>query len=139
MGRVVAKVRLANVIDVALARQGAIRPEEVRRCEVDALADSGASLMCLPEDIVDELGLERFSSQTATLATGERRQLPIVGTARIEIGARMVNQDCVVLPRGARPLIGQLVLQEMDLVIDMKRERLVLGHPDEEFPVIDLL
>jgi clan AA aspartic protease len=134
-----AKVRLANAIDLALAQQGVIKPEEVRRREVDALADSGASLMCLPEDIVAELGLERFSSQTATLATGEHRELAVVGTARIEIGDRIVNQDCVVLPRGAQPLIGQLVLQEMDLVIDLAGERLAPGHPDEKLPVMDLL
>jgi len=139
MGKVIAKVELTNVVDLALAERGVIEPQEVRRCEVEALADSGASLMCLPEDIVERLGLQQFSSKMATLATGEPRSLPIARTVRIQIGDQEADQDCMVLPRGAQPLVGQLVLQEMDLVVDLSRDRLAPGHPDEELPVVDLL
>lgn len=139
MGKVVAKVELANVADLVRAEDGTIQPQDVRRCEVEALADSGASLMCLPEDIVEQLGVKPFGSKRATLATGEERSLPIAGVVHIQIGDREAYQDCVVVPRGAQPLIGQLVLQEMDLVVDLSRDRLAPGHPDEEFPVVDLL
>lgn len=139
MGKVIATVKLANVADLVLAEEGVIEPGAVRRCEVEALADSGASLMCLPEDIVERLGLKHFSSKTATLATGEPRSVPIARTLRIQIGDREADQDCMVLPRGAQPLVGQLVMQEMDLVVDLNRDRLAPGHPDEEFPVVDLL
>jgi clan AA aspartic protease len=139
MGKVIAKVKLANVRDLNLAEEGVIQPHQVRQCEIEALADSGASLMCLPEDVVEQLGLKPFASKMATLATGEARSLPIARTIRIRIGDREADQDCVVLPRGAQPLIGHFVMQEMDLAIDMKRDRLVPAHPDAEYPVIDLL
>jgi len=139
MGKVTATVKLANVADLVLAEEGVIEPGAVRRCEVEALADSGASLMCLPEEIVEELGLKHFSSKTATLATGEQRSLPIARMVHIQIGDREAYQDCAVLPRGAQPLVGQLVMQEMDLVVDLSRDRLAPGHPEEEYPVIDLL
>jgi predicted aspartyl protease len=127
-------VELSNNDDLALARRGVIREEQVRRREVEALADSGATLMSLPEDLVEELGTE-----TATLANGERHRVPIARTLRIRIGGRTVQQDCMVLPRGTQPLVGHWVLQEMDLVMDCRRERLVPRHPEADGPVYDLL
>ena len=139
MGKVTVKVKLENVVDVALAERGIIDAREVRRCEVDALADSGASFMCLPEEIVAQLGLEVFGTETARLATGERHEVPLARTLRIRIGERVADQDCMVLPPGTQPLVGQWVLQEMDLVVDSRRERLVPGHSDADGPVYDLL
>ncbi|MGD8240542.1 MAG: aspartyl protease family protein [Armatimonadota bacterium] len=139
MGRVVVKVRIANVADLVLAQHGVVEDDQVRRRELEALADSGATLMCLPEDMAEELGLEVFRTETARLAKGERHKVPIARTLRIEIGDRTVDQDCMLLPRGTQPLVGHWVLQEMDLVIDCRRERLVPAHPEAGGPVYDLL
>ncbi len=139
MGKVIVKVKLENGADLVRAGDGTIAPEQVRRCEIDALADTGASMMCLPEEVVEQLGLEVYETRPVRLATGVRHNAHLARTLHIEIGDRALDQNCVVLPRGTQALIGQLVLQGMDLVVDCSEDRLAPGHPEADGPVYDLL
>lgn len=139
MGKAIVKVKLENGADLVRAGDGTIAPEEVRRCEVDALADTGASMMCLPEEVVEQLGLEVYETRPVRLANGERHNADLARPLHIRIGDRGVDQNCVVLPRGTEALIGQVVLEAMDLVVNCSEQRLVPGHPDADGPVYDLL
>jgi hypothetical protein len=49
MGLVHAEIELVNAGDLEVARRGFIKSEEVRRMTVNALADSGAYMMVVPE------------------------------------------------------------------------------------------
>lgn len=57
MGKVIEKIKLTNDLDLEMSRLGYISPDEVRRCEVDALIDTGSTLLALPKEVVEELGL----------------------------------------------------------------------------------
>jgi predicted aspartyl protease len=51
------KAKLWNFADEIKAREGLIKPEEIRVTEIDASIDTGATMLSLPGEIVKELGL----------------------------------------------------------------------------------
>ena len=136
MGEIVVDIELENVEDRGLARSGHLRDADVRRTTLPAIADTGAMMLALPEDVVSQLGLERIGSIAATYADGRRDELPIAGTLAVRIGDRSMRADCVVLPQGADALIGQVVMERLDLVADCVAQTL---HPRPESPDLPLM
>jgi predicted aspartyl protease len=118
MGEVRVKARLTNAVDEALARRGAIKPEAVRRYEADALVDTGAVRSVVPPHVADRLGLA---------LRGQRVAEPLI----IEIEGRDTLEEALVL--GDEVIIGQTVLEKLDLLVDCAARRVVPNpaHPDQ--------
>jgi predicted aspartyl protease len=53
MGKVKAKMK--NFIDEELAIRGLLEPEEAREVEKEVLVDTGATMLTVPEEVVEEL------------------------------------------------------------------------------------
>ena len=111
------KVELVNTTDLEDLRRGFISADAVRKVTVDALVDTGAVTMVIPEDVAQALGLSVIQVHTVTLADGSKRDLPTVGL-RIEILGRQMPCAAYVTPAGTTPLIGQIPLEYLDLVVD---------------------
>jgi clan AA aspartic protease len=131
MGKVMAKVKLTNQFDLMSARQGTLRPDQVRTLEVEGLVDTGATLLVIPEELAAFLGLPDVGKRPIKLADGRIRNFPVVGDLRIEILGRDMSTDAVVMPIGTT-LIGQVVLETLDLVVDPKSRDVLVNpaHPD---------
>ena len=129
MGEIVVEIELENAGDFDRFEAGELRDADVRRVAIPAVADTGAMMLALPEDVVDRLGIRRRGSIDATYADGRRDELPVAGALIVWIGDRSMAADCVVLPRGADALIGQLVLEGLDLIADPLNRTL---HPRPE-------
>ena len=132
MGKVMAKIRLQNVVDVANALSGHLRPDQVRSLEVRGLVDTGATLLVIPEEIAAFLGLPEIGRRPIKLADGRIPSFPVVGGLFIEILGRQMTCDAVVMPIGTTILIGQIVLEALDLVVDPKSRDVFVNpdHPD---------
>jgi clan AA aspartic protease len=133
------RIRLTNSTDLTNAQRGLIPPEQVRTETVEALVDTGAMMLALPSDLVERLGLPVRDTRTAKLADGTIIEVPCVGDILIEILGRQQNCGAIVLPTGTTPLIGQLQLEELNLIVDAKNQevRVDPAHPDTQ--IIDLL
>ena len=131
MGEIIVNIDLENVEDRGLARSGYLPEADIRRATIPAVADTGAIMLALPEDVVRRLGLERVDSIAATYADGRRDELPVAGTLIVRIGDRSMRADCIVLPQGVDALVGQLVMERLDLVADCVARTL---HPRPESP-----
>jgi predicted aspartyl protease len=59
MGRITIPIKVENAVDFTLALQGQLSAEEVRSVELEALVDTGASLLCLPKSVIEALGLNK--------------------------------------------------------------------------------
>ena len=129
VGEIVVEIELENSGDLDRVEAGELREADVRRVAIPAVADTGAMMLALPEDVVDRLGIRRRGSIDATYADGRRDELPVAGALIVWIGDRSMAADCVVLPRGADALIGQLVLEGLDLIADPLNRTL---HPRPE-------
>lgn len=124
VGAIIVNIELENSEDLGLARRGHLRDADVRRAVVSAVADTGAIMLALPEDVVDQLGIERLGSIATTYADGRRGQLPIAGSLIVRIDDRWMSTECIVLPRGAEALVGQLIMGRLDLIADCVNQTL---------------
>jgi hypothetical protein len=71
MGRVLTEATIENLKDLYAAELKMIPPEQVRRVTVeDVLADSGATMLSLPTQIIRQLGLAKTGRRRVTSSMG---------------------------------------------------------------------
>lgn len=137
--RVVTRMKLVNSGDLRLARDGFLPPEEVRSVELDALVDTGATDLVLPADVVASLGLPEIDRREIRLADGSVRVVSKVSDLRVEILGRRMGSDAYVMPAGSTPLIGQIQLEDLDLVVDPRSRELKVNPESPDMARGDLL
>ncbi len=118
MGEIIVEIELENREDRYDALRGRIDENSVRRETIRAVADTGAVMLALPEDLVERLGVPMVDTITTTYADGRRGELPVSDTLTIRIGDRRMGTECIVVPEGAEALVGQLVMERLDLIPD---------------------
>jgi clan AA aspartic protease len=91
------------------------RLPDLEPIEVDALADSGALFLCIPEALCERLQLEKVSDQRVALADGSTRTVPYVGPIEMRFKNRVGFTGALVL--GQEVLVGAIPMEELDLVI----------------------
>jgi len=119
-----------NESDEVLKRRGII--DDVRKVEVEALVDTGAVMMLIPQDIKEHLGLEDKGKAIVVLADDRKIELPKAGTVRVEVAGRSFPTDCLVGPPGCEVLVGHLILEALDLVLDSVRGK-AIPRPESPF------
>lgn len=131
MGEVRVKAKLTNAGDESLVRRGMLKPEQVRTCEADALVDTGAVRTVLPPEVVSRLGLGVRGQLVAEYADGRKEAVSLTEPLFIELAGRDTVDEAIVL--GDEVLIGQTVLEKLDLFVDCQGRRLVPNpaHPDQ--------
>lgn len=128
MGEVRVKVKLANVADTNAAAEGTLAQDRVRTVEADALVDTGAVRSCVPAALLSRLGIKAYKQVNVELADGRKTSAGMAEGVRFEIMDRSSSDDAFVL--GDEVLIGQTVLEKMDLLVDCTRQRVVPAHPE---------
>ena len=128
MGRVLTEATLENLEDLWAVKRGLLPPEQVRRIQVlDALVDTGATLLSLPTRLVQQLGLSKTSSKHVISSIGVA-EAGIYDAVRLTIQGRTCTMDVMEVPDSVPVLIGQLPLEHLDLVVDL-RSRSLIGNP----------
>ena len=131
MGKVVTKAWLRNNQDLTRLADGRIVVDQVRQQEQELIVDTGARAVGLPLSIIEQLGLPATRKVTVTLSDGSRQERQLYGELRVQVGDRDDVFSCVAKPEGAPLLLGQLVLEALDLVVDCGQQRLI---PNPEAP-----
>jgi clan AA aspartic protease len=126
LGKVVEKVRFTNSFD----------PE--RSVEVEAVVDSGATMVVLPKSLVKMLGLKKVEDVKVKYADGSVKEKEVYGVVRVELMGRVGNFDVLAEEEGAQPLIGQIVLERLDLIIEPSTRRLTPNPRSPEMPMIEV-
>jgi clan AA aspartic protease len=122
MGIIYAPLKLTNLIN----RQAV---------EVNALVDTGATFMCVTEEIALQLGFDttEVSQQTVTFADGRQRKVPKIAPVEIAFANRSYVTEAVVL--GDEPLMGVIPLEAMDLIINPQQQMLMVNPRHPNYPV----
>ena len=130
MGEVRVRARLTNTVDAVLARRGMLPPDQVRTYEADALVDTGAARTVLPADVVARLGLATHAQYVVQYADGRTEAVNLTEPVDVELLGRTTLEDALVL--GDEVLIGQTVLEKLDLLVDCQGRRVIPNpaHPD---------
>ena len=106
MGEIVVEIELENPVDRQLAEAGSFAEEAVRRESVRAVADTGAAMLPLPDEVVGRLGTPIRRTMATTYADGRCRELPVARPLTFRIGDRDMLTDCIVVPGQAEALVG---------------------------------
>jgi predicted aspartyl protease len=129
MGRVTTAVTIENLEDVWAANRGLCALEDVRRVEVvDALVDTGGTLLALPTRLIRQLGLSKKSTKRVKSTTGGC-EVDVYGTVRLTIQGRECPTDAMEVPDDVPVLIGQIPLEYLDFVVEPRNQRLI-GNPE---------
>ena len=95
MGKVLTTVTITNRADQILAKGGYLAVDKVRSVTLnDVLADTGATLLGLPAEIVAELGLELLREADVTTAAGPRT-MRIFRDVFLSLYGREGSFDCL--------------------------------------------
>lgn len=80
------------------------------------MADSGGVTPALPDAVDGRLGIPIRRTVATTYADGRLGDLRVAGALTIRIGNRKMSTDCIVAPEQAEQLVGQLVLEQLNLI-----------------------
>jgi len=129
MGKVVVTAIIENVLDVYNAELGLLPADQVRRIEVpDAVIDTGATTLLLPKRMIAALGLKPLRTRHSR-GLGGNFLLRVFGTARLTIQGRDCALDVGEIGDEYPVLVGQIPLEALDWVVDIKGQRLI-GNPE---------
>ena len=121
MGRIVTKIKIENLGEILLAERGLYPADQVKSIELDALVDTGATLICLTPKDIERLGLSLLTTRMAITANGTV-ECRIFQGARLTILGRTCTTDVMEVPEGTPALIGYIPLENLDLVVDPKQQ-----------------
>jgi len=128
MGRVLTEATIENLRDLWAADQGLIPPDQVRRVTVtDALADTGATMLSLPTRFIRQVGLTKTGRRRVNSSLG-MGEADVYDAVRLTIQGRDCPLDVMEVPDSVPVLIGQIVLERLDFVVDPQGRRLI-GNP----------
>ena len=129
MGEIRASVTLENRDDRGAVYLGLRVEADVRRTTVEGVVDTGAVSLVIPEEIATELGLRHWGTRTVVYADERRDERPVTDVT-IEIGNLATRTEAIVGPAGSEVLIGQVLLEMLDLIADCRNRTLTPRHPE---------
>ena len=132
MGKVVAKIKLTNYLDLELKRLK-LRREKPRAVQTDALVDTGATRLYLKRSVIKALGLRKEGEVVSKTTNGTRRR-SVYQAARLEVMGRYGAFEVVGIDDDVPNLLGQIPLEYLDLVVDPKGQKLIPNpeHGDKQ-------
>ena len=133
MGLTYAEIELISGDDLVLARRGYIEPENVKKITVNALVDSGAYMLAINESIKLQLDLPKLEEQIAELADGSQLKLEIVGPVEVRFENRSTTCRAMVLSGDTEVLLGAIPVEDMDVLIDPRQQRLIVNPASPYF------
>jgi len=131
MGRFSIDVELANYEDLARAKAGDIAPDLVRRVTLRGVVDTGATRLVIPEATAKRLGVEQAGQASVRYADGRSSQRAMVGGIQLTCLGRSSVFNAVVEPDRDSALIGAIVLEDLDFVVDCSRQTLTPRDPKQ--------
>ena len=132
MGMVYAEITLKSVMDEGYARGGFIKPEDIRTAEVTAVVDTGSMNLVITEELRQKLGLAVIGEKTALVANGQRVSCKITDAVEVRWKNRSIILQAMVIPGAQKVLLGAIVLEGMDLMVNPVTQELVGVHGEEE-------
>ena len=135
MGFTYADIELISADDLALSRRGFLPEGEIKRMRVTALVDSGAFMLVINEHIKQQLDLPVLEERMVQLADESEVRAEIVGPVEIRFENRATTVRAVMLPGSVEPLLGVIAMEDMDVVIDPKQQRLIVNPENPNIPL----
>ncbi len=115
--------------EVELANPG--KPE-LKPLVVEALVDTGAMTICIPEHVAVQLALKEIETREVTTADEKSHVVPYVGPIQIRFQNRTCFTGALVI--GDTVLLGAVPMEDMDLVVSPSRETITVNPKSPNIP-----
>ncbi|MCC6290066.1 hypothetical protein DC498_10395 [Terrimonas sp.] len=132
MGLVYAEIELINGDDLAMVRRKLMDEDDVKRMTVSALVDTGSIMLCINENIQEQLQLPVVETRKAQMANGAIVEYEVVAPVELRFKNRRTSCQAIVLPGNAEVLLGAIPLEDMDVLIHPQRQELIV-NPDHPY------
>ncbi|MHB1423221.1 MAG: aspartyl protease family protein [Gemmataceae bacterium] len=129
VGRVTIEIELTNAEDLVLVKYGALAPDKVRRLRMAGVVDTGANHLVLPTATAKQLGVPATSQVAIRYADHRRSSRSMVENVRVDLLGRHGNFKAILEPKRTDVLIGAIVLEDLDLVVDCSTQTLYPRDP----------
>jgi predicted aspartyl protease len=131
VGRFSVDIEIANNDDLARVRSGDLESGAVRHTTIRGVVDSGATRLVLPKAVAEQLGLPvKRGKIRVRYADGRRSLRTEVESVHLQLQGRDGVFSAVVEPKRETALIGAIVLEDLDFLVDCAKLRLVPRDPD---------
>jgi len=127
MRKVMEKARLTNLFDSTKTR------------EVEAVVDTGTTMLVLPQDVVNELGLRRIGERRVRYASNQIQLKPVYRGVILKLKGRDGIFDVLCEVEGSQPLLGQIVLEALDLIVDPITKIVIPNPRSPDMPMTEIL
>lgn len=114
-------------MELANPRDASLAPLAAR-----ALVDTGSVALCVPEHVAVQLRLEELEEREVTTADGKHILVSYVGPVRVRFANRSCYTGALVLGDGV--LLGSIPLEDMDLVINPRRQTVTVNPESPTSP-----
>ena len=129
VGRFSVEIEVVNDADMVLAQAGHLPADQIRRATIQGLVDSGATKLVLPEALVKRLGLRLGDPINVRCADGRRARRRVVERVYVQLLGRHGTFTAICEPKRETALIGAIVLEDLDLLVDCVAQRVVPRDP----------
>lgn len=131
MGLVYAEIELINNGDLEMVRRNLMDQDEVKRMTVNALVDTGSYMLCINENIQEQLQLPIVEKRKAETADGRIVELDVVTNVELRFKNRRTLCNAMVLQGDSEVLLGAIPLEDMDVLVHPLRQELIVNpeHP----------
>ena len=127
MGKVIEKIKVINVF------------EPKREIELEAVIDTGATMLVLPQNVIDKLNLRKMREVKVRYANNKTEIKSIYGVVTVEMCGRAGEFNVLAEPEGAQPLVGQIILEQLDLIVDPSTRKVIPNPRSPEMPMVEIL
>ncbi len=127
MGKAIEKIKLINIFE----------PE--KEIELEAVIDTGATMLVLPQNVIDKLNLRKMREVKVRYANNKTEIKSIYGIVTVEMCGRAGEFNVLAEPEGAQPLVGQIILEQLDLIVDPSTRKVIPNPRSPEMPMVEIL
>ena len=129
MGRFSVELELSNNRDVIKAEEGELPLDKVRRVRLRGVVDTGAARLVIPKSVAEQLGVKVTGKVGVRYADGRRAVRPVVDNVHVLLQGRASVFKAAVEVKRESALIGAIVLEDLDFLVDTTQERLLPRDP----------
>jgi predicted aspartyl protease len=130
MGRVTVEFMVTNNQQVQAVNLGLLPSDRVHWFQLQGVVDTGSTHLVLPTDVADRLHFPKAGEDLVRYGDGRTATRATVEQVQVELLGRRGTFRAILEPERTTALIGAIVLEDLDLVVDCKNNRLVPRDPD---------
>jgi len=129
VGRTLVDLNVANLQDVLMFRAGAIPGNQVRQVQLQGVIDTGTNYLILPTAVAQQLGLPKVGEATIRYADQRAAVRDMVELVELQLLGRKGTYRALLEPDRQTALVGAIVLEDLDFIIDPGNQRIYPRDP----------